>query len=358
MMIGPERALGIPTSRNTLPAPTKEGALVIIDSFQNSQSHGHLVQGAASTLGATGSVHAIHQHQMVDGRPTLPHVLAMKAFQAGMAAGARSPEQAAELFDRFVSDAAGGNLAWATTLLAEVTREGFQRSVLNYSQGLDAITLLQLLKHPTGGSSKLPEDQKRIYADNLARAVAPNSSQPLSEPELDNLLLQRLKRTLKESPVVQQTTNTWRAQVREFEAGSNSVVVAAGNSGVAQKALARAGFDIDGTEDVNIFAVPEVTVVGATTPTRGGEALAAPSSFGPEVDLLVDGNFGEHFGTSFACPKVANALRAAHLANPEFSSEQAESWVKQELSYSGQIGEQPIAILDTDRVRSLLRTQG
>lgn len=357
MKIASERSLSASPARTRTLAPEKEGALVIIDNFTSSESHGHLVKGSAATLGSTGPVTAIHQHQMVDGRPTLPHVEALKSFQAGMTEGL-SPQQAADRFERFVGDAAGGNLAWATTLLAEVTAEGYQHSVLNYSQGLDSITLLQLLKHPTGASSKLAAEQKQTYAENLARAVAPDADRPLSEPELDNLVLQRLKHSLKESPVVQQATHRWQEQVREFEAGHNSVVIAAGNSGVAQKALARAGFDIDGSEDVNIFAVPEVTVVGATTVGKGGEALAAPSSFGPEVDFLAPGDFGEHFGTSFACPKVANALRAAHLANPDFSSEQAEAWAKAELAYGGQIGDQQVALLDTGRARSLIRIQG
>ncbi len=356
MIVGSERATPQLTTRGQASSARKDGALVIIDNFQSSESHGHLVQGSAATLGPTGPVYTVHQHQMVNGRPTLPHVEALRTFQAGMGE-TLSPELAGECFERFVGDAAGGNLAWATKLLSAVTAEGFQHSVLNYSQGLDAIILLQLLKHPTGASSKLAQEQKQMYAENLARAVAPEATHTLSEPELDNAVLQKLKRTLKESPVVREATQNWAAQVREFEGGHNSVVVAAGNSGVAQKAITRAGFDIDGSEDVNIFAIPEVTMVGATTLDKGGEALAAPSSFGPEVDFLASGDFGEHFGTSFACPKVANALRAAHLANPEFSSDQAEQWAKEELAYSGQLGEQQVAILDANRARSLIRIQ-
>lgn len=337
----------------------KEGALIIIDSFQSSNAHGHLVEGAARSLGSTGAVHRYHHHQKVDGRDTLPHVTAVKNLQARFGASPLSPDEAEKGFESFVSEAVSGNLDWAGTLLGQVTAVGFRHSVVNYSQGLDSITLLVLAKHALGKGSNLTEAAKQIYLDNLVQAVSAESTSQPTEPELDNLMLQKIKSTRAESPQIQEATDRWRDRIREFEKDNNSVVVAAGNSGRDLQALQANGFDIDGSEDLNIFSVPEATVVGAAVPTQqGGVALASPSSFGEEVDFIAGGDYGQHFGTSFASPKVANAMRAAHIANPSLTSEQVEEWVKTELSDSGVVRNHQVAILDSGRSSSLLRYFG
>lgn len=341
------------------PNEEKRGAMVIIDSFQSAGSHGHVVEEAARSLGPTGPVYRYHQHQVVNGRPTMPHVQAVKRLTPPMATSLLPAEQATSLLEGFIEDAAAGNLGLGTSILAAVTAEDFENSVVNYSQGLDPITLLQLLKHPLSKGSKLTPQQKDAYYRNLSTAIAPDSPSPLAAKELDNGLLQKIKSTIKESPVIEEAIGEWRNQVLEFESGRNSVVIAAGNSGHAQKALAANGFDIDGTEDLNIFAVPEVTVVGATVETGdGGIALASPSGFGPEVDFIAPGQHGEHFGTSFATPKVANAMRVAHLANSNFSSDEAEEWTRTELSDVGMVNDHTVAILDTRRASSFLKYSG
>lgn len=342
------------------PSPTR-GALILVDSFQSSSSHGHLVEGAAGSLGPTGHVERIHQHQQVNGKASLPHVQALVQLQSSLAQPGLSVEQARRELEQFVVNAAGGNLNWASQLLEQVTARGYQQSVLNYSQGMDAIMLLQLVKHPLGASSKLPAEQQAHYRSNLALATAAPVDQ---ERDFDNAVLQALKQHLQQSPGVQSAVEGWRENIRKFESNHNSVVVAAGNSGQAQKALKHAGFAIDGSEDANLFAVPEATVVGATavdttavgttaTNDQGQVVLASPSGFGPEVDFLAGGEFGEHFGTSFSCPKVANALRAAHLAHPEMSSDQVEAWSRTNLADPAQIGEHRVALLDEQRVRAL-----
>lgn len=347
--------------QQTAPQPTlsakneKDGALVIIDSFDSQTSHGFLVEGAAGSLGSTGHVFRYNQHQMANGKPTLPHVEAVKGLVAEFASTPLSSKEAQDSFRNFVDAAAGGNLENTTSILKEVTAEGFTHSALNLSQGMDPILLLQLAKHGLGKSSNLNEEQKAVYRQNLLSAVGAQGTE-LIERDLDNLLLQTIKQEIAQSPEVGQARDDWQNQVEAFESNHNSVVVAAGNSGQAQKALAAAGFEIDGTEDVNVFAVPGVTVVGATMETaRGATILAPPSSFGEEVGFLASGQFGEHFGTSFASPKVANALRGAHLANPEFTSEQAEHWLSEEVSMRAQVEKQEVSLLDTHRATSLLR---
>lgn len=337
----------------------RQGALIIIDNFQSSQSHGFEVEGAAASLGSTGPVYRYSNLMEFAGRPTLPHVLALSKLQAGASKGSLGEGQASQCMRQFVEDAVGGNIQLASEVLKQVTAEGFHQSVVNYSQGLDSIVLLHLVKQPLSENSKLDPSRKEIYRDNLTKAVAPQASVALNEQQLDNLLLQNIKQTLKNSPVVADAKATWQHQVQEFEAGHNSVVLAAGNSGIPSKALKQAGFEIDGSEDLNVFAVPEVTVVGATGTNAAGDiTLHNSSSFGPEVSFLAPGDFGENFGTSFASPKVANALRAAHLANPEFTSQQVQDWATTEISHQAEIGGQKLALLDIGRTHSLLRIAG
>jgi hypothetical protein len=326
---------------------------VIIDSFQSSAAHGFVVEGAAASLGSTGTVFRYSQHDTSQGRATMPHVDAIATLQVGISAEALPAEQARQQLQSFISDAAAGNLRLATSVLKSVEKEGFQNSVVNLSQGLDALTLLHLVKHPLGPKSKLSAGQQEVYRSNLDSAVAaPLGS---TEQQRDQRLLQEIKSALASLPAVEQAVEDWRAQVRSFETDHNSVVLAAGNSGQALKGLQQAGFEIDGSEDRNLLSVPEVTTVGAIkTGPQGQLSLAGASSFGPEVDFIADGDHAGRFGTSFASPKVANAMRGAHLANPTFTSDQVEDWVRSELSEQVQIGHHPVAILDTHKASRLL----
>ena len=121
-------------------------------------------------------------------------------------------------------------------------------------------------------------------------------------------------------------------------------------------AMSQAGFDIDGSEDFNVFAVPEVTTVAASASTEeGGIILPSPSSFGPEVDFIVSGFHGESFGSSFAAPKVANIMRAAHAFNPGATSDQIEEWARTEVSAVGEIRGHEVGILREELASSLLQ---
>ena len=328
------------------PTPTK-GALIVVDSFQSSSSHGYLVEGAALSLGQPQNVLRVSQHQSVDGRATMPHVAAIGGLQQEVATVSLQADKASAGFSKFVSSAAAGNLRLATSLLAGIEAQGFQNSVVNLSQGLDALTLLQLAKYPMGPTSKLSPEQQQTYRDNLQSALSCPAG--ASEQQLDNLMLQRIKRELRESPEIGQAVQDWRSGVSSFESAHNSVVVAAGNSGKALKGLTAAGFEIDGSEDASILSVPEVTTVGASVTSPAGVSLSGASSFGPEVDVVADGDFQGHFGTSFASPKVANVLRAVHVARPDLTSDQAEQFIKGALAEQVAIGGQTVGLLDSTK---------
>lgn len=354
MQVQPEsRAFhrGQPPGAIKVASAEKVGASIFIDSFESSDSHGYFVEGAAQSLGSLGPTQRLHQHQKIDGRVAMPHSIALSTLQFELASQSLSGDVSKEHLETFVTDAAAGNLQWASGLLSQVS--GFQNSVVNLSQGLDAIVLLHMANLPLSAKSKLSSEAQETYGANLRSALKLDPASP--QIVVDKALLSLIKTALASSPQVGQAVEGWRQQVRTFEADRNSVVLSAGNSGTAIKGLARAGFDIDGSEDLNVLAVPEVTTVGATTTgSQGGLSLSGTSSFGPEIDVLADGNHQERFGTSYASPKVANALRATHLLHPEFSSDQAEQWLKTQLAESGQIAGHTVAILDSGRAAALL----
>jgi hypothetical protein len=330
----------------------REGALVIIDSFHSPEAHGFQVEGAAGSLGPTGPVHRYNQLQNVNGRVTMPHVEALRGLQSSFSTEVLTPERARESFTSFLDTAISANLNLVTGILHEVSSEGFKNSVVNLSQGFDPITYFKIVKSPLGGK-ELTDQQKQIYFHNLNSAV---STQTGDVGQFDNQLLGSIKSAIKNSEKIETARNAWREQVRSFESNHNSVVVAAGNSGQEISAMSQAGFEIDGSEDFNVFAVPEVTTVAASAASEeGGIFLPTPSSFGPEVDFIVSGFHGESFGSSFAAPKVANIMRAAHAFNPGATSDQIEEWARTEVSAVGEIRGHEVGILREELASSLLQ---
>ncbi len=358
MLVSPGPRIADTSPRSSRPqasAPPTVGASIFVDSFESSESHGHYVEGAAASLGPTGPTVRQNQRQMIDGQVTMPHARATTRLQLALSAQPLSPDQAAETLQQFVRDSAAGNLDLASNLLGQIEATGYRNSVVNLSQGIDALVLLQLSKAALGPKSRLSSEAQQTYRTNLGAALnlAPGSD----EKSTDQATLELIKGTLKGDPEVQKSVEGWRDSVRSFESGHNSVVVAAGNSGTAIKGLARAGFSVDGSEDLNLLAVPEVTTVGATAVDNQGRLVfSGSSSFGPEVDVLANGDHQGRFGTSYAAPKVANALRAVHLANPDFSSDEAERYLSSRLSDPATIAGQPVAILD-DRKATILLAQ-
>lgn len=351
---GPRLAEASPRpSRMSSSSEPTVGASIFIDSFESSESHGHFVEGAAASLGPTGTTIRQNQRQLIDGRVTMPHARATAQLQQAFSTQPLSPDQAAEQLQRFVRDSAAGNLDLASNLLGQLEADGYRNSVVNLSQGIDALVLLQLAKAALGPTSRLTSQAQQIYRANLEAALnlAPGSDEKTS----DQAALDLVKVTLAQDPTVRGSVEGWRESVRSFESDHNSVVVAAGNSGAAIKGLARAGFAIDGSEDENLLSVPEVTTVGATTlDAQGRLVFSASSSFGPEVDVLAGGDYQGRFGTSYAAPRVANALRAVHLAHPEFSSEEAELFLTSQLAETAAIAGRPVAVLDERLAAAIL----
>lgn len=319
-----------------------KGATIIIDNFTSSASHGYKVEGAAQSLGFTGPTYRVSSLQEDNGRPTLPYIKPLKNLQLELSAGPLPEEEVNQKLEEFVTLAAAGQVKLATSHLEALEAQGFQNSVVNLSQGIDAIGLMDMLKMGLGPNSKLSPEQQLQYSKNLSSALlTAEETSHKDEKLMDKRLLQKIGVSLKGSAAVQGAIAGWSEEVKSFESAHNSVIVAAGNSGNAYKALSQAGFELDGSEDFNLLSVPEVTSVGATAQSPNGDlVLASSSSFGPEVDIIASGEYQGSFGTSYAAPKVANLLRAIHLLQPNFTSDQAESFLKETLA-------QPVELLGT-----------
>lgn len=333
-----------------------KGATIIIDNFTSSASHGYKVEGAAQSLGFTGPTYRVSSLQEENGRLTLPHIKALKILQTGLCSRPVGQEEAAQILENFITQAAAGNLKQASDRLEAVTAQGFQNSVANLSQGIDAIGLMDMTKMAIGPNSKLSSEQKLTYRNNLVSALsAADKLNEVDDALLDKRLLAKISATLKASTPVQEAVSSWREAVKSFESAHNSVVVAAGNSGNAYKALSQAGFELDGSEDLNLLSVPEVTTVGATAQSPTGDILlASSSSFGPEVDIIASGNYMAYFGTSYAAPKVANTLRAIHILRPNLTSDEAEGFLKNSLAQTTEVLGVQVGLLSSEKGTYLL----
>ena len=326
--------------------PKKQGALIIIDSFHSSTEHGKMVEQTALDMGPTGKVYRYNHMREVDGKPTAPVQDATNVLVASMTSSFLPPEEASAHLDKFINNSVTSLLDWTSSLLGEVTQDGFKDSVANLSQGMSAIEYFGSAKQPLMGNY-LNDQQKQYYINNLISAVNPDPSQTPDGSQFDKMLLNRIKTTLRESPRIQESKKRWKNQVKAFEADSNSIVVAAGNSGEFMSKLMAGDFDADGSEDENILATADTTMVAATATTEDGSIfLASPSSFGPEVDFIASGFHGDHFGSSFAAPKVSTAMLALHVSNPGSDSEAVEESTSEVLGQKVNIRGHNVTILN------------
>ena len=327
-------------------AEKKQGALIIIDSFHSSTEHGKMVEATALAMGPTGAIHRYNHLQEQEGKATSPIHSAFLKMAEPMTGSLLPAAEAKKQFEQFLNDSVSGLLDHTTSILQQVTRDGFEDSVANLSQGMSVIEYLVASKQPLGDKS-LGEREKLNYINNLYSAVVPQGVDQPGPAEFDNLLLQKIKSVLKESPRIQESKNRWREQVQEFESGNNSLVIAAGNAGEIMSTLLKGSFDTDGSEDENVLSTPEATMVAATATTEDGRIfLAGPSSYGPEVDFIASGFHGEHFGSSFAGPKVAVAMLALHVSNPGSDSESIEKATGDVLGQKVEIRDHEVIILN------------
>jgi len=349
------------------PAP---GSLIIHDSFERSNQqdnyspltknseHGEIVRHSAQFDGFQGRVHErevrTRDDRGIRGIQMNSHrALSTQELTKGQAIQALRDNvgsQTEVLFDT------------QTRMLNEDSASGARNSVVNISMGTSKARVTERIYTDMlqGLVSKDPAKNRagNQAMENYARAFDLDTSKLRStDPEINGPERQKLMQGILDttssvfdnSPRIQNARRQFDGAVRRFEAGNNSVVIAAGNEGEVAERLAKLnnGRRLDTPKDFtqNIFENDQVTSVGATQwkydeQGKLRESTAAYSSGSEGIDIYASGSVGfkdpnkkEVGGTSFAAPRVAAAMAELHKQNPHMSSAQIEALMKQKLTH-------------------------
>ncbi|MBN9415094.1 MAG: S8/S53 family peptidase [Candidatus Eremiobacteraeota bacterium] len=344
---------------------TQAGSLVVVDQFNAPMpsfgiggfagpirmAHGHLVQESAKGEGFQGNVvpsehTAKYRQQQWDidkslNEPNLPREEFLKRLELAVSVD-------------------GIGLVDAMTERLEGLKEaGMHHSAVNLSYGMSQAAVLQERYSDAAtvwrGWSPLPGFNQPLL-DNYARAFDLDSAKLSSQdpaihgPErhkFQQALSDQIGSIMDNNETLKESKSLFAAAVRDLEANHNSVVVSASNAGQVLERLAK---DAGSSKPItvgknfhdNVLATPETTVVGATEGSGASERVARYSSNYEEVDIYANGvaplpsssDQPENAqGTSFAAPKVAQAMAELHKLYPEKTSAEIEDMLKEQLSH-------------------------
>ena len=351
------------------------GSLIIADTFTPSNpndklSHGEMVNMSARGNGFKGNVLTLAQQGA--------EATSSKAFDADgqLLFAKHTPEETRKLVASYGTNDATALLQRQTKMVDMATASGAKNSALNISMGGSVASQTAKLYSEAGmaWNPKLsPEAQAagKTMATNLAGAYGLSvdkmmSSDPkISGPERARLaesLAKGLDGAVSGSPEVAKAKRDFATSVGRFEAGRNSVVIAAGNEGDYAQQI---GDDAHGNRpsklpksfNTNFLDTPAATMVGATRWSQGAsgpvERRAEYSNVNSSVDIYASGSLStngdqkaEDHGTSFAAPRVAATMAALHKANPKMSSSQIEGLMRNSLTHSLNTGGGDVSVLD------------
>ncbi len=307
------------------PPELAECALIVVDSFTGT-SHGHTVRSTAESLGDIAVIGQYDQHAHPDSREDLPFRRVQREFGRSFSQAPLSAEDASEALDGFFRESTVQWMDMIGSIVDDAQQRQVQNSALNISLGLNQLYLSDFAQSHIQSGSELSQTQKEVYRENLHRALGLDSQ--AGSRDLQQALFDRSSAVLESEPSVLNARERWSSTVSNFESRFNSIAVSAGNHGGRVRELRSEGYLLSDFADSNVLAVPDVTVVGSAS--QG--AVASYSRTGPEVDIYAPGSRGLSQGTSIASPHTAAALRAVHCANPGTPSDDAEAFVKENLS--------------------------
>lgn len=297
----------------------------MVDSFTGT-SHGNSVRSTAESLGSIDVIGQYDQYAHPDSQKGLPFRRVQREFGTSFSRASLPGDQASDALDGFFRDSTVEWMDMIGSIVDDAQEREVQNSALNISLSLNQLYLSDFALSHVQSGSELSSSQQEVYQDNLHRALGLDSE--AGSEELQQALFDRSSKILENDTAVSQARQRWADSVTRFESGHNSVAVSAGNHGGRVRDLRADGYIVSEWADSNVLAVPEVTVVGATS----GGSVASYSRTGPEVDIFASGSRGFSQGTSIASPHTAAALRAVHCANPGTASDDAEALVKDQLS--------------------------
>lgn len=269
------------------------GALVLCDSFEGPSAHGHCVAQVAGQQGFSGKLVAVPFEDPQDPVAEQIGRLVQAWGEAETPEAIRSNLAESMLLTRLSAVQA------ATQRLLAVSEAGARNVAMNFSLGSSAAMCLTAVL----GMAADPQTAQQA-GEQLSKAFGADVRSGLVA------LADRVSGDLRLVEARQQ----WAECVREFEARSNSVVIAAGNDGAMRDWA-------PGLTRSDLWT-PETTVVGAL---EGGQ----PARYNGEgAGVMAAGGYRiagqEVHGTSFAAPAVAARMAQLHGQFPKASSAQVE----------------------------------
>lgn len=240
----------------------------------------------------------------------------------------------------------------ATAGLTDMVEAGAKDSVANLSlSSSQAATTDNLLKSLIPKDPKDPESVARARAERAkyAQAFGVNDADLSSADEqVQGAARQKLFQGVVDlvgqtqtDPRYQKSRGAYDQAVHNFEAGNNSVVVAAGNEGQVASTWEQIAFgrklSVPSDFVHNDLANADTTTVGATRDWKGTPYPAEYSNGFQGVNLYASGYAHDSTpkaeeGSSFAAPRGAAALAGVHGKFPGISSSKAENLLRQQLT--------------------------
>jgi hypothetical protein len=344
---------------------SKPGSLVVVDQFQApmpsfgiggfagpiKMAHGHLVSESAKGDGFDGNlIPSEHMGKYPQQRGEINQALAEPNI---------SREEFLERLEKSVALQGVGLLDAMSERLEGLNEAGLHHSAVNLSYGLSQAHVVEDRYKEAAlawsGWEPLP-DFKKPLLDNYARAFDLDAEKLRSQvPEIhgperakfQQALADQVASIMENNEPLRDSKAHFATAVRELEANHNSVVVSACNGGrvlaqMSEHAHTDKPIRVSKHFQDNIMATPETTVVGATSGTGKDEKVAVYSSNYEGVHLYANGDAPmpasnidteNAQGTSFASPKVAQAMAKLHQLFPDKSSAEIETMLKEQLSH-------------------------
>lgn len=325
---------------------------IVLDGFKNGESsHGHMVSTAAESVGVEKDVVQI---QLDQSKIRLAGIKATTTDSVAMAKADQDPTEFGASLQRVIEEKAVTHYSIMSTEVEALTDAGYTNSVANFSQGTDEAATVEGLfnlsrlawtaKKPSSVEHgiRLTQNYANFFGldSEAILHVDPNINGPARQ-KFQQALIDHVHQLFSESDEVAQARQRWTDAVRDFEAGNNSVVIAAGNSAGLEEKLEslNGGHDltVPSTFYNNLLEIEEVTSVGAITPVlledreEPIEIVAVYNSPSNGIDVYADGGVSHNgrraAGTSFSAPKVGAAMTNTHCENPSFNSQQVEAYI-------------------------------
>lgn len=300
-----------------------------------------------------------------------PNTRTLLNHQNQLATPGRTPQQVITDIQGYAGYSAADILEQKSDYLDNLSTRGASSSVANFSQGLSKAGLtrnlaMEVLPALSGSPDLSPEVRQRgqTVLANMAKAFGLDEQRLVSpdpavhQPERAKLvqnLVGHVNQGVDSNPAAIAARSRYDSSVAKFEGNKNSLVISAGNDGnIAQDLQGFSGgtplhFPVDFSR--NVLENEAVTSVGAIESGPNGVQRASYTSRSNGIDLYAQGAVETQGasvqGTSFAAPRVAGTLAEIHRRNPNFSSAQAETMLRQQMTFSQSFDGQSSAVLST-----------